>query len=726
MKGSIHTSSDEGLTLFLLFPQFSVNFNYEGNNNQVISMLVNIWRNYKNKSLSKPFSHWFNTLLLTCFTGFFNNLHAQIVITSPLNNQIVQRDTLGFAKIQITAYSYFPYQRVQAKLTALPGNLNTSVTTNFETEQLVQGFLHTTMQVKNGWYKLTLTGFSSNGFVDSTSIPRVGIGEVFLVAGNSNAMGLPDLGAKDATDNVITFNATNKILNKENITVAPDLPMPAPQFSKIESRSSPFPSGETSWYWSELGDMLSQKLNLPILFLNAAWAAANSENYRDGAVGIDAFNLYVGKNWPNRQPYTNIKNTLRYYNSWLGIRAVLWAHGENDAQHGFTEEAYFNNIKTLIDNSRHDAGYTSPWILARSSAGEAYPRPYQPVINAQNRFFAIKNYQAYLGPNLDSVQIPRPTHGHFENINGGVQGLTLAATAWNRVLTDSLFWKIVPVQPKYVIHTGVTPLELKPGSSFLLPYTITGLSLNELPVHAELLNGAGEFIDTVGLGKGSPLNVILPKNLKSGKYKLRVIGSLPILPGSVSTGFYVNQSSTQNQYLNHFETRKEDQFIHVSWLMSTNPDLRRMVLQKTTNGETYVDVSSFEATNNEANSRIYSYADQNTGEGGIFYRVVSEFSNGVKRFSPIATVFQDGAPPHFLVFPNPVTSQQFHLRYEKENQILECKLFDISGKEHEVLTNDREMAVTITARPVSHLPAGNYILRITSDLGTSSQIILFR
>jgi hypothetical protein len=689
-------------------------------------MLVNIWGNYKTRSILKPFSDWFNIFLLLCFAGLFNTLIAQITITSPVNNQVMQRDTLDVAKIQVTAYSYFPYQRVEAKLTALPGNPHATVTKAFDTEQLLQGFLHTSITAESGWYKLTLTGFSSNGFTDSTIIPRVGVGEVFLIAGNSNAMGLPDLGAKSASDNVITFNATNKVLNKDNITVAPDAPMPAPEFDPIEAKSSLFPSGETSWYWGELGDLLSQRLNMPVLFLNASWAAANSENYRDGAQGKDAYNYYVGKNWPNKQPYSNIRNTLRYYNSWLGVRAVFWAHGENDAQLGFKEEDYFQNIKTVIESSRRDAGYTMPWILARSSASFSYPNPYPPIINAQNRLFLTKNFKVYQGPNLDSVQIPRPAHGHFENINGGIQGLTLAAGAWSRILTESFLRKVVPVQPKYMIQTGVTPSELKPGSSFVLPYSVTGMVSQNLRVHAELLNGANEFVDTVGAGNKSPLQITLPANLKYGNYKVRITGSSPVLPGSVSTTFYVSESLTQNQYINQVKARQGDQLIHISWLLAANPDVNRMTLQKTVDGETYTDVSSIDAVNTVIQSRVYSYTDQNTGEGSIFYRVILEYSDGSKHSSPIATVFQEGAPPHFLVFPNPVTSQQFHLRSDTENQILECRLFDILGKEHQLTINDRELAGTITARPVSHLPAGNYILRITSDLGTISQIILFK
>jgi hypothetical protein len=696
------------------------------NHQQSRNMLKSAWKNHETRLTKVLPQRWFCLFLLMCFAGSLETLYAQITITSPVNNQVMQRDTLGAAKIQVTAYSYFPYKRVEAKLTALPGNPHATVTTAFDTEQLLQGFLHTSITAESGWYKLTLTGFSSNGFTDSTIIPRVGVGEVFLIAGNSNAMGLPDLGAKSASDDVINFNANNKVLNRDNITVAPDSPMPAPQFTPVEAKSALFPSGETSWYWGELGDLLSQRLNAPVLFLNAAWAAANSENYKDGALGKDAYNLYVGKNWPNRQPYTNIKNTLRYFNSWLGIRAVFWAHGENDAQLGFKEEEYFQNIRTLIESSRRDAGYTMSWVLARSSASATHPTPYQPITNAQNRLFTVKNFKVYQGPNLDSVQIPRPAHGHFENINGGLQGLTLAAGAWNRVLTESFLSQVAPVQPKYMIHTGVTPSELKPGSSFILPYSISGMVSQNIPVHAELLNQANEFVDTVGVGNATPLQITLPANLKYGKYKIRVTGSSPVLPGSVSTTFYVSESLSQTQYFNHIQARKVDGMIHISWLVSANPNANRMTLQKTTDGETYTDISSVNAVNIGSQSHLHAYTDLNTGEGSIFYRVMLEFSNGNKQFSPIATVFQDGAPPYFLVFPNPVTRQQFYLRSDQDNQILECRLFDVSGKEHLITTNDREMTGTITVKPLSHLPSGRYILRITSKLGTSSQIILLR
>ncbi len=472
--------------------------------------------------------------------------------------------------------------------------------------------------------------------------------------------------------------------------------------------------------------MLSKKWNVPILFLNTAWAAADSENYRDGAMGKDAYNMYVGKNWPNRQPYTNLKNTLRYFHSWLGIRAVLWAHGENDAQHGVTENSYFENIKTLIDKSRNDAGFIAPWILARSSAGEAYPKPYPPIIQAQNRMFKIKNYAVYRGPDLDTVQMPRPKHGHFENISGGIQGLTLAAQSWNRMLTDSLLETMGSLQAKYTIHTGVVPSKVKPGVPFFLPFHLNGISSGTIPLQAELLNEHHEFVDTVGKGNLSPMRILIPETIKTGKYTIRITSSQPIIPGSVSTTMDVITLADGHQYINHIEARKMDTYVQVSWLMSVYPSLKKMTLQKTMDGIAYTDVATFEPVQNAFNSRIYTFTDANDNNPTRFYRLKTEDVEGQASFSPIATVFEANSLPPFIAFPNPVSDQLFYLRSETEQPILDCRLYNIYGKEHPISTNSNEMSGAIAVRPTTFLPSGLYILLIKTPTGSTSQTIVFK
>ncbi|MCF2445474.1 T9SS C-terminal target domain-containing protein [Dyadobacter sp. CY345] len=677
-----------------------------------------------NYRLSLNLSH--RNLLLT-FLFFLScclGLRAQLVIKSPINNQVLQRDKSGFAEISVTAYAYVPYESIEAKLTPIQGNIAEIKSLSFSKSQIDQGFLTATFEAKTGWYELQLTGYAANGTVDISAASRVGIGEVFLVAGNSNAMGLPDLGSKNSSDQVVTFNAINKFLNADNITVAPDEPMQAPQFAPIKAKDYIFPSGETSWYWAELGDMLNKKLNTPVLFLNSAWAAANSENYRDGASGKDAFNVYVGKFWPNRQPYTNIINTVRYLNSSLGLRAILWSHGENDAQQGVTEENYFNNIRTLITNSRRDTGKDIPWIIARNSASSTLPKPYVPVITAQNRIISLDSFNTYAGPNLDTVQMPRPQQGHFENIAGGVQGLTLAASAWNRILTDSLMDEITPLQPSYAIHTGVTPFQVFPGASFTLPFDLTGLPASLLSLQAELLDSAGRFVAIVGAGNQTPLKIQIPQEIKNGQYRIRLTGLNPVLTGSVSDHFSVSSAYTEVDFINKLTARTVDNKTHLAWLIAAVPGLKQIVIQVNNDGESFSDIKTFDP-DNETNSQIFSHIDENDIKTSSFYRLKLEYENGEVGYSAVYSIFREGSPANLVIFPNPVTKQYFYFRADEDIKLVKCALFDARGNEHPIRVSDNEIVGLVRVEPAHPLPSGNYFLKVITESGVIGQTVLF-
>lgn len=650
-------------------------------------------------------------------------VRAQLIITNPASNQVMQRNVSGTASMSVTAYAHYPYIRISATLTPIEGNTNASQEQQLEANQLVQGFLHTTFTAHTGWYRLKLTGTTANGATDSAVVARVGVGEVFLVAGNSNAMGLPGLGAKDASSNVVSFNEINKTLNNENITVAPDGPMPVPTFEPLKSSNNIFPNGETSWYWGELGDLLFQRWKTPVLFFNTAWAAANSENYRDAASGKDAYNLYVGKYWPNRQPYSNIVNTMRYMTSLTGVRAVLWAHGENDAQLGFNETQYFDGIRTLIQNSRKDSGYNIPWYIARNSASNQLKDPYLPILNAQNRLIALPAFNAFQGPYLDTIQVPRPASAHFENVPGGVQGLTLAAAAWNRSLADTAIALTVPLQPAYALHTGVTPARVYPGTTFDLPFAVTGNAPATVQIAAELLDAQGKFIAQIGTGGTSPLQILMPAAVPDGQYHIRLTGLAPILPGSISQPVYVERAIRTIEYVNTIGLRNAGSNIHVSWTIAPARGLSSMTVQKTTDGLHYSDLETFPAPPDRS-SGVFSLTDTDTGSGTIFYRIKMAYTNSAVAYSTIVTLFRDGAPAPWAVFPNPVTQQQFYIIPTSETDAT-CRLFDAAGREHPVQISTREAVGLLSIRPHYPLPAGKYILQIIRNGQTSSRSVVF-
>jgi len=189
--------------------------------------------------------------------------------------------------------------------------------------------------------------------------------------------------------------------------------------------------------------------------------------------------------------------------------------------------------------------------------------------------------------------------------------------------------------------------------------------------------------------------------------------------------FLVNKSYSKVDFVSSVTAKRIEDNTHISWHVAANSQIKRMVIQKTINGEIYSDMESFNAIDNENQSRLYTYQDQNTGNESIYYRIRIEDVNGQVSYSTVLAVFKEGTPPNFVVFPNPVTNQQFYLRPYAAETTIRCSLFDIRGREHPILVSDSEVIGLISVRPVYHLPVGNYILKVTTDTGVNTQMVLF-
>lgn len=665
---------------------------------------------------------WFLANMLSVVTS--SSLHAQLTITSPVNNQVIQRSVKDSAVVAVTGFAYYPYQSLNVRLSS-QGRPDRVL--EFPPGQLTQGFFNMQIKAGKGWHRLLVTGTRHDGRRDTVSVNRVGIGEVFLIAGNSNAMGLPNLGAIGGSENVITIDTVNKYLNSDIITVAVDEPLRSPAFTQFTSERFSYPAGETSWLWAELGDLIYKRYGTPVLFLNAGWANANSVNYQEAASGKDTENYYVGKKWPYRQPYTNVVNTLKYFHSWLGIRSVIWSHGENDAYYfNVNQTTYQNNIQYLIQKARQDFGFNVPWVIGISTVAPNFNKPYMPVNQAQKNLANMKGFNTWQGADTDTVQVPRPAHGHFENIAGGVQGLSLAAKAWNRSLPDTFFRAIIPIQPGVFIHTGAVPAQAFPGASFTLPYTIADTAREALTLQAELLTESGEFVAIVGTGKNSPLVIKLPVVLGDGTYKIRLAGTNPIRVGTVSEVIDVRKKYSKVGFIRHLNAEKKDSKVDVSWMMTANPGIRQITLQRSTDTRSYTDIHSFSAAENGVQSGVYAFSDSHTENGAVFYRIRMEFGDGRSELSGAIAVFGENPPPTFVIFPNPVTRQYFFLRLQDSETDFTCALYDMTGKQHPIQTDNTQIIGLTEVTPLYSLPPGIYVLKIVVGTNVITQRVVFQ
>ncbi|WP_020604429.1 sialate O-acetylesterase [Spirosoma spitsbergense] len=380
-------------------------------------------------------------------SGFAQSNEPVIKITYPESRAIFQRENDNTSTIYLSGSVYQPVDSVQARVQA--EETGQGLNTNWVTVQRNPqgGIFQGSIRAKGGWYRLEVQAFAGGKVVSADVVRKVGIGEVFIITGQSNAQGFQNYGAVGAVDDRVNC------VSYDNSTANSLADPPAPTFQQLTATSLIGPRGQSAWCWGALGDLLVKQYGVPVLFINTAWAGTTIKNWHDSADGIVAKNIFaIGtpyENFPTGMPYANLVIALRYYCSLQGLRAVLWQQGETDniPLHS-TRQAYANDMQYIVNKTRSDTERYPAWVLARSSynLGEVS----QDIIQAQNDVINTYNNNVFAGPFTDNIQIPRFDEVHFGNRatnNPGDKGLNDLAQAWLTSLNAVFFASSRPLPP---------------------------------------------------------------------------------------------------------------------------------------------------------------------------------------------------------------------------------------------------------------------------------------
>ena len=413
-----------------------------------------------------------------------------------------------------------------------------------------------------GWYVLTVRALRNGVPVAQATVQPVGIGEVFITAGQSNSRGF-GLGDNDLgtdTDRVSSIDTINHYYPSNLPALfSAGSPMPYATYVPLTAGKRMFPMGESSWGWAELGDYIVNRFNVPVAFYNAGWDASTIENWNNTAKGVPACNLYYCvANWPNLQPYTNLRQIMNYYGATGGFRAVLWHQGESEAIRQSTVPLYAARLDSLIRQTRQDFnGRTMPWVVARASFdGQVTDNN---VIAQQNQVIQTPNFGVFEGPLNDTIldRLGGQPNVHFGNalrptphpryyLNNGPSvpfnmGLSRFARNWNNSLTTSFFQNAAPILPvQFAATESVLATQggaFFGGDSVVVKFASLGTFNIGNQWQVQVLDAQGRFKATLGSGTASPLRVRWPDSLGVGNYRVRVVSTNPVVAGAPTPPF---------------------------------------------------------------------------------------------------------------------------------------------------------------------------------------------
>lgn len=509
----------------------------------------------------------------------------QIRVEFPVERIVFQRNNADQGNVNIYGTVAQDCDRVEARLVAR--NTGQGTTTSWmviDSKVDGQSFVGK-IQNKSGWYRLEVRGVKNETVLFTSSVERVGIGEVFLIAGQSNAQGYgPSPNAKGANDDRVNtyvprYHDTHGTDQYNNLPgYLNDL-----SFAKLEAHRGIGPTGYTPYCYGELGDMLVSRLNVPVLFFNAAFTGTSTNNWVQSAKGIRTYNEQYRTELQDGAPYRAFKVTLQSINTLTGFRSVLWHQGEHDrftnGDAGISAPEYANNLRFLINQSRSDIGQQIPWMVSLASyldLPDSRPKVDQRVIDGQ-RMVINTSQGIWQGPATDNIQVPRYDGAHFQNVQGGTMGLTQLASAWNGALTDAFFSGSNPVLPKdalkinhYCIGNGT--VMIGPGNNYNEYYWSNGSRGKEIIsssgtyqlvtrdatgniYRSNSINIGNVFLKTVPVPsfpdgtvgcEGKSLRLVVPESKYSVQWNTGAVGNT--LNVSNSGGYSAQFRSEQNCY----------------------------------------------------------------------------------------------------------------------------------------------------------------------------------
>lgn len=279
-------------------------------------------------------------------------------LTSPLDYQVIQRANAAIGTIVVRGQ----WSEASSANWTLESRLITGQQTN-DWQRLPASiaagrFVGQLTAPAGGWYRLEVRAQSGQEAAAEAQVEHVGVGEVLVVAGQSNSANHGEEKQSTRTGRVAAFDGRHWRLAQD------------PQ---------PGASGDGGSFLPPLGDALAMRLQVPIGFIACGIGATSVREWLPKGATFPhpptlegrVTRLPDGRWVSDGQAFATLLNRLQQQGP-HGVRAVLWHQGESDANQKDASRTlagplYREYLERIIRDTRTGAGWEVPWFVAQVS-----------------------------------------------------------------------------------------------------------------------------------------------------------------------------------------------------------------------------------------------------------------------------------------------------------------------------------------------------------------------